>query len=93
MRIPIVEVVAGDTIKFTMVSSGDIANPISSALYDGAESLVSSMAAVSSGNGFYYANMAVPSSHAWLVNEWRMTIAGVDRVSRQMIRVHRVEVD
>lgn len=93
MRIPIVEAVAGDTIKFTLVSSGDIASPISCALYDGSETMISSTAAVSSGNGFYYANMLIPSSHSWLVNEWRMTISGVERLSRQMVRVHRMEVD
>lgn len=93
MRIPIVETVAGDTIRFTFVSSGDTASTISSALYAGDESLVSSKAAASSGNGFYYADMIVPSSHAWLVNEWRATISGLSRLSRQMIRVHRLEVD
>lgn len=93
MRVPIVEAVAGDTIRFTLVSSGDTASPISSALYEGTETLISSVTATSSGNGFYYASMSIPSSHSWLVNEWRATIAGVVRVSRQMVRVHRVEVD
>jgi hypothetical protein len=93
MRIPIVEAVAGDTIRFTFVSSGDTASPISSALYEGTETLISSITATSSGNGFYYASMSIPSSHPWLVNEWRATVNSVAQVSRQMVRVSRMEVD
>jgi hypothetical protein len=37
--------------------------------------------------------MTIPTSYAWLVNEWRATISGTARLQRQMLRVHRLEVD
>lgn len=93
MRIPILETIGGNTIRFTFVSSGDTASPISSALYDGSETLVSSVAATSSGNGFYYAPMVAPSSYPWYVNQWIAVINANTYVSRQLVRVHKLEVD
>jgi hypothetical protein len=93
MRIPILETIGGNTLRLTWVSSGDTASPISSALYDGAETLISSVAATSSGNGFYYAPMRLPTSMPWYVNEWIAVINASTYVSRQLVRVHRWEVD
>ena len=93
MRIPIIETIGGNTIRFTWVSSGDTASPISCALYDGSETLISSVAATSSGNGLYYAPMRVPTSMPWYRNEWIAVVNANTYVGAQLVRVHRLEVD
>lgn len=52
----------GDTIRVTWISSGTVPDTIITAVYDGSESLVSSGAMVSSGNGHYYYNYTIPDS-------------------------------
>ena len=54
---------------------------------------MSSVAATSSGNGFYYAPMVAPSSYPWYVNQWIAVINANTYVSRQLVRVHKLEVD
>lgn len=95
MRIPVVEVIAGTTLRATYVSSGMTVNPLGSALLSGSETVVHSIAAVASGNGFYFALHTVPTSPhlPWLVNEWIGVIASNTYVDRQLVRVHRLEVD
>lgn len=77
----------------TWVSSGAVAGTISSALIDKNEVLVSSMSGVSSGNGAYFANMTMPGSSQWLVNEWRATLNGNLFIKRQFLHVLTNEVD
>ncbi len=84
---------ARTTEVFAWVSSGAVAGTISSALIDRNETLVSSIAATSSGNGFYFANMTMPGSAQWLVNEWRATINGNLFIKRQFLQVLTMEVD
>lgn len=93
MRIPIIETIGGSTLRFTWYSEDAVASPISCALYDGNETLVSSASATSSGGGHYYAPLVVPSSAPWFVNEWVSVINANTYVSRQLVRVHRLEVD
>lgn len=81
------------TEVLTWVSTGTVAGTISSALIDRSETLVSSTAAVSSGNGAYYANMVMPGSAQWLVNEWRATVNGNLHIKRQFMQVLTMEVD
>jgi len=50
------DVVAGDTIKFKWVSSGDTFSPIFVDIRDGSETLVHSATMASSGSGHYYYN-------------------------------------
>lgn len=86
-----VEVIAGTTLRTTWVSSGVTPTNIFSRLSTGsADTLVSSFAGVSSGNGFYYALHTVPNSGQWLVNEWQATIDGFPYFSRQLIWVREL---
>ena len=95
MRIPVVEVIAGTTLRATYVSSGMTVSPLGSALLSGSETVVNSVVAVSSGNGHYFALHTVPtsSSAGWYVNEWIGVIASNTYVDRQLVRVHRLEVE
>lgn len=92
-RLNTVEEFVGSTLRTTWVNSGTVASPISSALYDGANQLVSSVAQSSSGDGHYYADITLPMSAGWLVNE-QIGVIGVNTYRRyQYVRVTRPEVD
>lgn len=93
MKIPITERIAGTTIRTTMVSSGVVANPVTSLLVDKNEAVVSSAAGVSSGNGFYYALHTLPVSQAWYVNRWIAVINTNTYEDRQFIRALAPEVN
>jgi hypothetical protein len=93
MRPATIEKLAGTTLKVTFVNSGATVSPISSALYNAAESLINSVAATSSLNGFYYALHLLPGSAQWMVNEWRGTINANTYVERQFVRVRTMETD
>jgi hypothetical protein len=93
MRPPVIEKIAGTTLKVTFVNSGTTASPISSALFNASEVLVSSVAATDSLNGFYYANHLLPGSAQWMINEWRATIAANTYVERQFVRIRTMETD
>jgi len=93
MRPPVLEKLAGTTIKVTFVNTGASASPISSALLDNAEGLVNSVSAQSSGNGFYYALHQLPNSAGWYVNEWRAVIQANSYTERQFVRTRKMETD
>lgn len=93
MRIPVIETIAGNTLRVTWCSSGVIAGALGSALWSGSETLINSVAAVDSGNGFYYALHNVPRSGGWYVNEWVGQIGVNTYVSRQLVKSFRLEVD
>ena len=93
MRPAVIEKLAGTTLKVTFVNSGAVASPIGSALLDTSDALINSVAATSSGNGFYYALHLLPNSAQWLVNEWKATIAANSYTERQMVRVRKMETD
>lgn len=93
MRPAVIEKLAGTTLKATFVNSGATASPISSALLDTTDTLINSVAATSSGNGFYYALHLLPNTAQWLVNEWKATIAVNSYTERQMVRVRKMETD
>lgn len=92
-RVKSVEVIAGSTIRLTFRADGASASPISSALFSGSETLVSSIAAVSSGNGYYYALHDVPSTPAWYVNRWVAFISPNTYRAVQYVRGVTPEVD
>lgn len=92
-RVNVVDVIAGTTLKTTFVNSGAAADFIGSALRDRSETIVNSVAAVSSGNGFYYALHAIPNSAQWFVNEWVSVFTANTYVNRQLVHVHALEVD
>ena len=83
----------GNTVKFTWVSSGAVPASIISTILDGAESIVSSLTAVSSGDGHYYANMAAPNTPGYYVNRWNATIGANSYHSARKFQVIRTEVD
>lgn len=89
----VIEKLGGTTLKATWVSSGDLASPISSALFDRNETLVGSIAAVSSGNGFFYAVHLLPNTRGWYVNQWIGVIGANTYIDRQLIRCTMPEVD
>jgi hypothetical protein len=86
------DVIAGSTIKLTWVNSGVTPSSIAATLRDKSESLISSMAASSSGDGQYYAIIRHPGSAQWVVNEWIAVINGNTYVNRQFGRVITGEV-
>jgi hypothetical protein len=88
-----IEVIAGSTIRVTWVNEGSVALPISSALFDNEETLVHSVAAVASGNGYYYADHPVPNSACWLVNQWIAVINANTYRDRQFVHAVLPEVD
>lgn len=89
----VVEMVAGSTIKLTWVNSGVTPSSIQSRLIDGTETIVSTVAGTSSGNGFYYGLHTIPNSDAWYVNEWFAYIGTNTYVSRQLVHAHRLRVN
>ena len=92
LPIPIVEVIAGTTLKATWTNSGVTPSSLSSALLDSNDAVVNTYLAVSSGNGHYYAVHFVPTSEPWYVNRWIAFIDGTTYQNRQLVRGHRLEV-
>lgn len=93
MKVPVFEAIAGTTVRLTMVNSGVTPTDISCALLDKDEVLVSSMTAVSSGNGHYYAPVYVPSSWPWYVAQWIQTIDARTYVSRGLVKRNKLEAN
>jgi len=93
MRIPVVDVIAGTTLRATWINSGTTPSAITSALRTGSETIISSVSAISSGNGFYFALHGLPTSGGWFINEWIAIIASNTYVDRQLVRTTRLEVD
>lgn len=93
MRIPVVECIAGTTLRTTWVASGMAPSPLSSALLSGSETLVHSISAVASGNGFFFALHPIPTSGGWYINQWTGILASNTYVDRQLVRVQRLEVE
>lgn len=88
IQIPVVEVIAGTTLRSTWVNSGVTPSQLTSALLSGSETLVSSVTPISSGDGHYFGPLAIPASGpAWYVNEWRAVIASNTYTDRQLVRV------
>lgn len=88
-----VEVIAGDTIRLTWVSSGASPSPIVSTLFSGSETLVSSVAGVSSGNGHFYAHHNLPNTAAWYANKWFAFVSPDTYVKYQYVKAIKPEVD
>lgn len=57
------EVQLGGSFRLTWISSGAVASPISGIVYTGSETVVNTYSGVSSGNGHYYIDAAIPSSY------------------------------
>lgn len=89
---PIVEVIAGTTLRATWVNSGVTPSSLSSALLDPNDAVINTYVAASSGNGHYFAVHHVPTSYPWYVNRWFAFIEGNTYQNRQLVRAHKLEV-
>jgi hypothetical protein len=88
------EAIIGSGYRATWLSlSGAIPSQITSALIDRTQVVVSSLAAVSSGNGYYYSDHQLPNTATPYVNEWRAWINSKEWVGRSIIRVIDLRVD
>jgi hypothetical protein len=93
VRIPVLDAIAGTTLKATFASSGSTIGQIDMCLLDNNESVVSSVTPVSSGNGFYYAPLYVPTSLPWYVLRSRAIIGVNTYINRALVRVYQLQVD
>lgn len=93
MPLPVLTEFAGGTIRTTWINSGATASGLSSSLWDKDNTLVSSIAQTSSGNGHYYADLAVPSSAGNYLNKQVGVIDANTYVRWQILRVIAPEVD
>lgn len=93
MKPPIITEYIGSTLRATFVCSGATISGGYSALFDSSETLVSSSAAVDSGNGHLYADLALPNSAGWLVNKWSAIINANTYTRFSLVDVRNVEVD
>jgi hypothetical protein len=93
LKFPIIERIAGTTLKTTFLSPGATANPISSTLLSGSGTLVNSVTAVDSGGGHYYALHLLPTTPGWYTNVWWATIDARTYTDRQFVRARLPEVD
>lgn len=84
----------GSTLRATLISSGTAYDPGAySCLRDASNAVVTSRAAVDSGNGFLYADLTLPSSAQWMVNEWGVAINGNPYRRFALVEVKTLEVD
>lgn len=91
--VPVLDALAGTTIRLTWVNSGAAASPISFALLDRNETLISSIAGVSSGNGHYYAPVFVPNSFPYYVAQAIAVVDASTYVSRALVKRWKVEAN
>lgn len=91
-RMNIINEFVGSTLRTTWVNSGASASPISSALYGPTNALVSSVAQTSSGGGFYYADITLPGSRQWMLNEQVATVDGRLYKRYQLIHVQQPRI-
>jgi hypothetical protein len=92
LRPPILIEYIGSTLRATFVCSGATVSGYS-CLYNGSHSLVSSKTATDSGNGHLYADLPLPTSAQWMVNEWGVIINANTYRRFAMVHVRGVEVD
>jgi hypothetical protein len=93
LKPPIFTEYVGSTLRSTFISSGSTISGGYSCLRDGSDALVTSRAAVDSGNGHLYADLPLPTSAGWLVNEWRAVINANTYTRFALVEVKKVEVD
>lgn len=93
MRPPIITEYIGSTLRATFVCSGASISGGYSCLRDGSNALVTSRAAVDSGNGHLYADLPLPNSAQWMVNEWGVTISANTYRRFALVEVAALEVD
>ena len=90
--IEVIDCVVGGTVKVTLVNSGVTPSGICSALFNRSETLVDSVTATSSGNGFYYA-LHTPNTPGIYVNKWFSAIGANTYVTPQYLRALAYQAD
>lgn len=93
MKPAIITEYIGSTLRATLVCSGATITSGYSCLRDSSHALVTSRAAVDSGNGHLYADLPLPTSAQWMVNEWGAIINANTYRRFALIDVKTVEVD
>lgn len=92
MRPPVIIEYIGSTLRATFVCSGATVSGYS-CLRDGNHALVTSKTATDSGNGHLYADLPLPTSAQWMVNEWGVIINANTYRRFALVNVRAVEVD
>lgn len=92
MNPPIVTEFIGSTLRATFVCSGATVSGYA-CLRDASNAVVTSRAAVDSGNGHMYADLPLPNSAQWMVNEWGVVINANTYRRFALVDVRGVEVD
>ena len=82
----------GSTLRATFVCSGATVSGYA-CLRDGSNAVVTSKTATDSGNGHLYADLPLPTSAQWMVNEWGVVINANTYRRFAMVNVRGVEVD
>lgn len=88
-----IRVQAQTTKKIQWISSGQTASPISGAVLNASEAVVSSLSLTSSGNGHYYGFLTMPTTVGIYVHETRATVATNLYIKRNRFKVVLNEVD
>lgn len=93
MHINVVEKIAGTTLVQTLVNSGATISPLSFQLLSGSETVIGSVSGQSSGNGFYYGLLTLPTSEAWYIGQALAVLNANTYTVRQLVRARALEVD
>jgi hypothetical protein len=93
LKVPILNAIAGTTLKLTWVNSGVTPSDICMSLLDRDETVVSSASAVSSGNGHYFLPVYVPNSWQWYVAQSIAIVDARTYVNRALVRRWKLEVN
>jgi hypothetical protein len=84
-------VLAGTTLKLGWVSSGTVPFLLTLNILDKDDTVVSSVTPVYSGNGHYFAPLAIPTSYPWYVARSTAIIDSNTYVNRALVRTFKVE--
>jgi len=89
------KVIAGDTIKFTAISSGDTFTSTRMNILTGSETVIASATLSSSGDGHYYYNYTIPYSGppGFYVGEMLMYVNSLSYIKKHRFKVTVGEVD
>ena len=89
---PAKEILIGDTLQVTWVSSATVPSEATAVIYNGSDTAVSSITMTSSGNGHYYADYTVPSSAQYMVAETTVYVNSLPYKKRTPFRITKGDV-
>ena len=88
------QVLIGDTIKVTWVSSATVPSQATMIIRNGSDTAVSSVAMISSGSGHFYANYTIPDSGSqYYVAETIVFVSSLQYKKRTKFKAILGEVD